>query len=209
MNPPLRTFLGEYKEAGIAFGCGVRLGVAIGYTSAIQEILSSQNYTFALSEKANIDSEGLKDKIGRGIMANIHDVAAYILKVKGPMTTMKLQKLVYYCQAWSLVWEDRPIFESDFQAWANGPVSPELYRYHKGLFSVETWEIGNPENLSDSDTETIDAVLEYYGDKTPQWLSDLTHQEHPWRDARNGLTPGERSSVVITTSAMAEYYGGL
>ena len=37
-------------------------------------------------------------------MASAHDVAAYILKKLGPMTAMKLQKLVYYCQAWSLVW---------------------------------------------------------------------------------------------------------
>ena len=28
------------------------------------------------------------------------DVAAYILDQKGPMTAMKLQKLVYYGQAW-------------------------------------------------------------------------------------------------------------
>ena len=33
------------------------------------------------------------------------DVAKYILKEHGEMTAMKLQKLVYYCQAWSLVWE--------------------------------------------------------------------------------------------------------
>ena len=41
---------------------------------------------------------------------SVHDVAAYILQKHGPMTTMKLQKLVYYAQAWGLVWDDCPLF---------------------------------------------------------------------------------------------------
>ncbi len=37
-------------------------------------------------------------------MANAKDVAQYILEKQGEMTSIKLQKLVYYTQAWSLVW---------------------------------------------------------------------------------------------------------
>ncbi len=43
-------------------------------------------------------------------MASVFDVAAYILKRQSPMTTWKLQKLVYYCRAWSLVWDDDVLF---------------------------------------------------------------------------------------------------
>ena len=43
-------------------------------------------------------------------MATVFDVAAYILAKRGEMTAWKLQKLVYYSQAWSLVWDQRPIF---------------------------------------------------------------------------------------------------
>ena len=50
-------------------------------------------------------------------MAEVLDVAAYILKKQGPMTAMKLQKLVYYCQAWSLVWQSKPLFPNDIEAW--------------------------------------------------------------------------------------------
>ncbi|WP_307850044.1 MULTISPECIES: type II toxin-antitoxin system antitoxin SocA domain-containing protein [unclassified Saccharopolyspora] len=42
------------------------------------------------------------------------------------MTAMKLQKLVYYSQAWHLVWDERPLFDEPVQAWANGPVVPDL-----------------------------------------------------------------------------------
>jgi uncharacterized phage-associated protein len=142
-------------------------------------------------------------------MASVHDVAAYILEQRGPMTAMKLQKLVYYAQAWSLVWDERPLFDEPIQAWANGPVCPVLYREHRGAFTVHSMPHGNPKALAPDARETIDVVLQSYGDKTSQWLSDLTHSEPPWKDARRGLPDGSRSDREITLSAMAEYYGSL
>ncbi|WP_319548827.1 type II toxin-antitoxin system antitoxin SocA domain-containing protein [Desulfogranum marinum] len=142
-------------------------------------------------------------------MAKIYDVAAYILDKQGKMTTMKLQKLVYYCQAWSLVWEEKPIFNSPFEAWANGPVAPQLYHEHKGAYHISSIYRGNSSNLTDTDKNTIDAVLEFYGNKSSQWLSDLTHQEQPWISARKGYSPGERSSQVISLASMHEYYDSL
>ncbi|CUP62134.1 Uncharacterized phage-associated protein [Anaerostipes hadrus] len=44
-------------------------------------------------------------------MANVFDAAKYILERLGEMSTMKLQKLCYYAQAWSLVWDDVPLFD--------------------------------------------------------------------------------------------------
>jgi uncharacterized phage-associated protein len=43
-------------------------------------------------------------------MTTAYDVAAYILRKKGEMTAMKLEKLVYHSQAWSLVWDEEPLF---------------------------------------------------------------------------------------------------
>ena len=63
-------------------------------------------------------------------MVDVKDVAQYILDKQGGMTTWKLQKLVYYCQAWSLVWDDEPLFPDDIEAWANGPVVRKLYDIH-------------------------------------------------------------------------------
>lgn len=142
-------------------------------------------------------------------MADVHDVAAYILEKSGPMTAMKLQKLVYYCQAWSLVWDEKPLFDARIEAWANGPVVPGLYQLHRGKFIVERWPRGNPSNLTVQERETVDAVLKYYGPKSSQWLSELSHKEAPWRDARGHLAPGERGHREITHAAMAEYYGSL
>lgn len=138
-----------------------------------------------------------------------HDVAAYILKQTGRITAMKLQKLVYYSQAWSLVWDEAQLFDEPIEAWANGPVVRALYELHKGSFDVTRWDVGDPARLVTAQRETVDAVIQYYGRKTAQQLSDLTHAEAPWKDARVGVPEGSRSNAVITTAALAEYYGSL
>ena len=143
-------------------------------------------------------------------MANIFDTAEYILEKSGCMSTMKLQKLCYYSQAWALVWDDCPLFNEDFQAWANGPVCPELFFKTKGSYSVTAKdESGGEGNLSDEQKDTIDKVLEYYGKHDAQWLSQLTHMEDPWMKARGGVPSGAGCNQVITKESMALYYGGL
>ncbi len=141
--------------------------------------------------------------------ASAHDVAKYILERTGPMTAMKLQKLVYYCQAWSLVWDERVLFPERIEAWANGPVLPALYRVHRGEFWVEGWPLGDVANIDDAGRETVDAVIRDYGGCSAQRLSDLTHAEPPWRDARVGLADGERGHREITLAALNEYFGSL
>lgn len=142
--------------------------------------------------------------------ATVFDVAAYVLEKQGGMTAMKLQKLIYYAQAWSLVWDERPMFHNRIEAWANGPVCPDLYYWHRGRFSVDRGTCpGNAGALDADARDTVDVILSYYGDKHPRWLSDLTHMEEPWKDARHGIPDGERGAREITNAAMAEYYGSL
>ena len=143
-------------------------------------------------------------------MANVFDTARYILEQSGTMSTMKLQKLCYYSQAWALVWNDSPLFNEDFQAWANGPVCPELFHKTQGMYSVNASdEIGGESDLSDEQKDTIDKVLAHYGSHNAQWLSQLTHMEDPWITAREGVPSGAGSNNVITKESMAMYYGGL
>ena len=142
-------------------------------------------------------------------MVNVLDVAQYILNNQGSMTTMKLQKLVYYSQAWSLVWDEKPLFDDKIEAWASGPVVPNLYNVHKGKFEIESLGKWQPAKLEDYERITIDAVLNLYGEKPAQWLSDLTHMENPWKEARKGRKPGENCRKEITPAAMVEYYSSL
>ncbi|KYK44311.1 hypothetical protein A1D31_36810 [Bradyrhizobium liaoningense] len=144
-------------------------------------------------------------------MATVFDVAKYIAERAGEISAMKLQKLMYYAQAWSLVWDEQPLFSSDFEAWANGPVLPELYARHRGRFKVDASLFGEADSgkLTSDERETIDKVLGFYGDKTAQWLSNLTHQEAPWLDARGDTPIGQASNAIITQAAMHEYYSSL
>lgn len=141
----------------------------------------------------------------------VFDVVKYILEKSGAISAMKLQKLVYYAQAWSLVWDEVPLFEENIEAWANGPVVRELYNQHRGMFSVDAdhFKTLAKHELSKIQKETIDAVLHAYGSKSARWLSDQTHIEQPWIIARQGLSDNERGERIISLESMAEYYGAL
>lgn len=143
-------------------------------------------------------------------MVSVLDVAKYILESAGDMTAMKLQKLVYYSQAWSLVWEDEQLFSEKLEAWANGPVSPELYACHRGQFKIgRDFPYGDSSKLNPTQKETIDRVLEALKEKSGLWLSELTHSESPWKDARGDAQPTERSNTEISLASMHEYYSSL
>jgi uncharacterized phage-associated protein len=140
----------------------------------------------------------------------VFDVSKYILEKNGAMTHMKLQKLVYYSQAWSLVWDEQQLFEEKIEAWINGPVVPVLFQSLKGSFLVSSDSVpGNSTNLNQVQKETVDSVLDFYGGFSSQYLSDLTHLEAPWKQARSGISEHLRGNGEITASMMANYYGGL
>ena len=142
-------------------------------------------------------------------MTSIKAVANYILKRLGFVSTMKLQKLAFYSQAYSLAVYNAPLFESDFQAWANGPVCPELFYLHRGRFIVGPGELGSSDqaaSLSQIERKSIDAVLAVLGEYDGNALSNLTHQERPWIDARGDIGDGERCSNVISKEAIKAFY---
>lgn len=143
-------------------------------------------------------------------MANVDDVAAYILEREGEVTALKLQKLLYYAQAWNLVWtEGTPLFPDRIEAWANGPVVRSVYAKHRLQMSVGSWPTGDSKRLSEGEKENVDIVLGFYGKKPGYELSELTHREDPWRVARGDTPLGARSEEEITQLAMYEYYDSL
>ena len=145
-------------------------------------------------------------------MASILSVAKYIHTQVGDISAMKLQKLAYYSQAWTFVWDEEALFPEEFEAWANGPVSPVLYNKHRGQFIIAAGMFsGIEDDLNAKQKENIDKVLSHYGDKTAQWLSDLTHMEDPWIDTRKraGVEDGERCDEIIEKGYIHQYYSGL
>lgn len=141
-------------------------------------------------------------------MARIDDVAAYILEDLGSVSTMKLQKLAFYSQAYHLVEFGTPLFPEKFEAWANGPVAPDLFRKHRGEFVISRGFFAplNGNVLSAAEKAAVDHVLSRLKDWTGARLSDLTHSEAPWREARVGLAANARSSRPITNQRIKAFY---
>lgn len=142
-------------------------------------------------------------------MTNVFDVASYILKKQGEMTTLKLQKLVYYCQAWSLVWDEKPVYDEEIQAWANGPVEPDLFYKHQGQYKIADIPGGNADNVKGDSRDTVEMTLRRYGDKPAYWLVRLSHSEPPWIEAWYDCPPSQQGRTAINHASMAEYYSSL
>lgn len=143
-------------------------------------------------------------------MANAIDVAAYILEQIGSVTTMKLQKLLYYVQVRHLVMYGQPLFSDEIQAWAHGPVVPSLYRVHSGKFIIGRGALassGSEDALSSEEKEAAQYVVEKLGAFSGEQLRSLSHGERPWKNARVGYAPGERCAVPITVDSIKSYYG--
>lgn len=151
-------------------------------------------------------------------MSNIHDVCDYIiLKVKAEdstsLTNLKLQKLLYYVQAWYLAFNGRELFPGKFQAWIHGPVNRDIYDRFKGeksLYSeIDAEDVLNKscvDAIHSEDQKHIDVILEFYAKFSGTQLEYMTHQEEPWLAARQGFAPMERCEKDIDSDLMKEYY---
>jgi len=162
----------------------------------------------------------------------IKDFARYIglsMISKGiSVSPLKLQKILYYEQAWHMVFfgRDNQLFNQAPQAWVNGPVYPEIYHEYKGCvpnmcdllkerhFGVEKKEeilpsiktLSEKMRLTEEQIGLIDSVMMLYGSKTQNQLILVTHSELPWCEAREGLLPYQSSENEISLDTMCNYY---
>ncbi|HWO19158.1 MAG TPA: type II toxin-antitoxin system antitoxin SocA domain-containing protein [Kofleriaceae bacterium] len=141
-------------------------------------------------------------------MAHVLDVARHILERQGPVTTLKLQKLVYYVQAWASA-QDAPLISDTVKAWAQGPVVPALFQQHKGRRQISAADMtAHGRGLTDRDRAHIDSVLAYYGAMPSAYLKELTHFERPWKEARARGEHLGHASPTITVDALRSFYRG-
>lgn len=50
-----------------------------------------------------------------------------------PVSNLKLQKLLYYAQAWHLALHDNPLFDERIEASVHGPAVPPVYGALQGV----------------------------------------------------------------------------
>ncbi|MCY7283652.1 MAG: DUF4065 domain-containing protein [Cyanobacteria bacterium CAN_BIN43] len=147
------------------------------------------------------------------IVLSCFDIANYFIKLANEtgsfISNSKLQKLVYYSQAWHLALYAEPLFSEDFEAWVHGPVIPALYQKYKSFGWQPILDDPNPEldpELAEKTQTFLNEIVEQYFSCDAYELEQMTHAEAPWNRARGGLRPDQLSSAVIEKEWMKEYY---
>jgi uncharacterized phage-associated protein len=134
------------------------------------------------------------------------------------LTHLKLQKLIYYTQAWFLANCKKSLFKEDFQAWVHWPVLKSVYMTYR---NYKPWNAINSDineselfekiilisnNLWENILEYLDFIAQDYLWYTGFMLENMTHQENPWRDARKWLQPDDISDNIISKESILKYY---
>jgi uncharacterized phage-associated protein len=126
------------------------------------------------------------------------------------ISPLKLQKLLFYCQAYYYSQFKKPLFKERIEAWAHGPVEYTQFKRFENLFRNDPIRVGELNLIIptfDKDEEDfLNEVIEVYGEHSAHYLERLTHRETPWKEARGSLEPHERSSNEITLTAMSDFY---
>lgn len=165
---------------------------------------------------------------------NIQDIARYtilrIIQNGYTICPLKLQKVLYYMQAWHLVYFDKQmLFDEKPQAWVNGPVYRTVYDTYKHIpmynqFNIE--DIGIKQageemdillaaeaeiqranlKLTEEQNKFIESIYDHYGAMIHDRLVFLTHSELPWSEQREGLLPFQHSDRELSIDTMFDYY---
>lgn len=122
------------------------------------------------------------------------------------ITPLKLQKLVYYADAWHLVNFDEALVDEDFEAWIHGPVVRSLYtRFKDYRWNPILCEVTKPQLPSEIE-EHLHETYEAFGGFSGFELERMTHEEKPWIDARKGYEPDDSCGVIINKQTMRDFY---
>ncbi|KAA6333472.1 hypothetical protein EZS27_018119 [termite gut metagenome] len=140
-------------------------------------------------------------------------LSRYNLEAGDSITPLKLQKLLYYCQAWHYTIFNTPLFKDSIEAWTHGPVVPSQFKRFAHLRMCDNI-LANPiqiekVNLEKDTEELLIEVMNIYGQHTAYYLEKLTHTERPWKETRGDLDYAVASNKVITPDLMKEYYSSV
>jgi uncharacterized phage-associated protein len=137
-------------------------------------------------------------------------VARYIIRrsnISGePITNLKLQKLLYYAQGWSLAFFSKRLFAEDFEAWIRGPVVPSIYRHYKVYKHLPIAGMPNRITFSKKIEDFLNEVLLTYLKYDAFTLERMTHNEKPWQEARGSLSPDAPCKRIINEKTMKDFF---
>ena len=137
------------------------------------------------------------------------DIAKWLLyeaKKQGiSMTHMKLQKLLYYAQAYFIGITGKPLFHNVIQAWQHGPVVPDVYNIYKKfgnsiINNIEYYPA--PYELS----HLISFIIRDKGQFSAHDLRNMTHNEDTWKTAWNSPSSKNITDDMIRNSFTQDFW---
>lgn len=159
-------------------------------------------------------------------MYDVLDVSRYIINYCNDknknISNLKLQKILYFIQAYFLLAKNEPCFKEEIEAWQYGPVAPEAYHEFKCYASgpipkIDTYtklsistdpkkhfEFNqlkfNPDIISKDDQILINKVVDKFIDLSTSRLVEITHKQSPW------LNAFKSSSNIISNNSIKEFF---
>src|SRR3989344_7540784 len=124
-------------------------------------------------------------------------------KEREGITNLKLQKMLYFAQAYYLSKIGKPLFSDPIEAWEYGPVVADVYRKFKSHGSNPIINENDKSTLSEGDKEIVKRVWDTFGAYSASRLVDIAHAHTPWKDA------SATESKIISHKAIKEYYSPL
>lgn len=155
---------------------------------------------------------------------DVLDICRYVINYSNDkdygISNLKLQKILYFIQAYFLISETgKPCFLDKIEAWDFGPVIPKAYHEYKqygsgdipfissyfvfeknDIWSVKRVKYDN-DIIQKKDKVSIEQVIDKFSKYSATDLVTLTHMQSPWLDA---YVPYQNNE--ITREAIKEFF---
>ena len=120
-------------------------------------------------------------------MTSVHDVASYLIaqadKDGNLITHLKLQKLCYYAQGYSLALMAEPMFSEPIEAWEQGPIVRTLHDEYQQYRGTSIPAADEAPEIEPWRARILDMINQRFGWMSLWELRNRTHSELPWQEA--------------------------
>lgn len=143
-------------------------------------------------------------------MYDVLDVSRYIITYcneKGyPISNLKLQKLLYFVQAYFLVTKNEPCFPDEIEAWPWGPVVRKAYFEFNsyGANNIFLFFNDSQMNIMPDDHIRINDVLLKLANLPAYTLVEITHSQEPWKKVYN-----QYCNNIIEKESIKQYFSSI
>jgi len=102
---------------------------------------------------------------------------------EGHITSLGLQRLLYYSQGFFLATFDRPAFDEEILATSAGPIVKTIADRYRNLPGRIHCRMASNFDFSNDELDLLDDVWNVYGQFADWRLRELVHEDPPWSEA--------------------------